>query len=54
MKARVMTRIMTGTDDTLEVQIDDLGYQAPEIRQHPSEIMKEMAIMQGMINTPQG
>ena len=54
MKAKVMTRIMSGTDDTLEVQIEDLGYQKPEIRQHPSEIMKQMAELQGMINTPVG
>ena len=54
MEAKVMTRIMSGTDDTLEVQIEDLGYQKPEIRQHPSEIMKQMAELQGMINTPVG
>lgn len=54
MKARVTNRIMTGTDDTIEVSIDDLGYQAPEVRVHPAEIMKQIADMQGMINTPQG
>lgn len=54
MKARVMTRVMGGVDDLLELNIDDLGYQTPEIRQHPSEVMKEMAVLQGMINTPVG
>lgn len=54
MKAKVMTRMMGGTDDVLELQIDDLGYEQPESRQHPAEIMKDMAILQGLINTPTG
>lgn len=52
MKARVMTRVMGGTDDVLELVIDDLGYEQPEMRQHPAEIMKQMAELQGMVNTP--